>query len=405
MSPSTRPTHLRTGRHVTALIAFFFVCSFVASSCTDRSETIAGPSGPVTNASGTRQISSSGAILPNLPATPTFAASTVPANGDVNPYGVAFVPDGFDTGAGILKFGDILVSNFNNSSNVQGTGTTIVRISASGEQSLFFHGKRTLGLTTALGVLRAGFVIVGNVPSIDQKGTCTQGERGRELGVSPGSLLVLDATGDVVATLDGERLAGPWDLAVNDQGSTAQIFVSDVLSGTVTRLDLRMSSSEVHVVAETQIASGYVHRCDPAALVVGPTGLAWDSSSDVLYVASTGDNAIFAVARASTATSDHGKGEKVVDDQAHLHGPLGLARASNGDLISSQGDAVNPDPNQPSEIVEFTPRGEFVSQFSINSAPGSAFGLALMQRSSGFVFAAVDDGQNVLDVWKSERPR
>lgn len=219
MTPSTQPTHLRTGRDITTLIAFFFACSFLASSCTDRSETIAGPSGAVTDAAGTRQISSSGAILPNLSATPTFAASTVPTNGDVNPYGVAFVPDGFATGAGILQPGDILVSNFNNSSNVQGTGTTIVRISASGEQSLFFHGKRTLGLTTALGVLRAGFVIVGNVPSIDQQGTCTQGESGRELGVSPGSLLVLDATGDVVATLDGERLAGPWDLAVNDQGS------------------------------------------------------------------------------------------------------------------------------------------------------------------------------------------
>ena len=50
--------------------------------------------------------------IPYLPTTPrTF--STIPVNGDVNPYGVAFVPKGFATG-GLLAKGDILVSNFNN---------------------------------------------------------------------------------------------------------------------------------------------------------------------------------------------------------------------------------------------------------------------------------------------------
>ena len=59
-------------------------------------------------------------FLPNQ-----MIVSTVPANGDVNPYGVAFVPQGFQRGNGPLQPGDILVSNFNNSSNLQGTGTTL----------------------------------------------------------------------------------------------------------------------------------------------------------------------------------------------------------------------------------------------------------------------------------------
>src|SRR4029077_17870155 len=58
--------------------------------------------------------------------------STVPPNGDLNPYGVAFVPQGFQSGNGPLRPGDILVSNFNDSDNLQGTGTTIVRVSTSG---------------------------------------------------------------------------------------------------------------------------------------------------------------------------------------------------------------------------------------------------------------------------------
>jgi hypothetical protein len=62
----------------------------------------------------------------------TTLASTVPANGDVNPYGVAVIPHG----TGRLGRGNILVSNFNNKANVQGTGTTIVQITPHGHVSL-----------------------------------------------------------------------------------------------------------------------------------------------------------------------------------------------------------------------------------------------------------------------------
>ena len=91
-------------------------------------------------------------ILNNLTLFQTV--STVPANGDLNPYGVAFVPSGFPSG-GLLTPGDILVSNFNNSTNLQGTGTTIVDISPSGSQSLFFQDSSAPGLDTALGVLKS----------------------------------------------------------------------------------------------------------------------------------------------------------------------------------------------------------------------------------------------------------
>ena len=84
---------------------------------------------------------------------------------DVNPYGVAFVPSDFPQG-GLLHPGDVLVSNFNSSNNVQGTGTTIVRITPQGQQSVFFTSTEP-GLSTALGVLKGGFVIVGNVPTTD----------------------------------------------------------------------------------------------------------------------------------------------------------------------------------------------------------------------------------------------
>jgi uncharacterized protein (TIGR03118 family) len=338
-------------------------------------------------------------LVPNLPKGAEQTFSTVPTTGadkgDQNPYGVAFVPQGIASG-GILHPGDILVSNFNNSANEQGTGSTIMRFTPQGSTSVFFQGPTGLGLTGALGVLKSGFVLVGSLPT-DYNTTPPT--------VNAGSLMILDSNGKVVETFaDNQLLEGPWFLALNDEGSTAQVFVSNVLSGTVTRIDLRIPRGGNPVVESlTQIASGYAHRTDPNALVVGPAGLAFDAAHDVLYVASTGDNAIYAIKDAAVTHHDHGIGKLVVQDDAHLHGPLGLVLAPNGDLIVSNGDATNADPNQLNELDEFTTRGMFVGQFQLdNGSPGAAFGIAVSNVNGQLRFAAVDDNTNNLDVWTFE---
>ena len=337
-------------------------------------------------------------IVPNLPNGAFQTVTTVPAtNGDLNPYGVAFVPPGFPSG-GTLSPGDILVSNFNSSPNNQnGTGTTIVDISPNGSQSLFFQSPSTfdqIGLDTALGVLKSGFVIVGNVPA-------AYNPDGSIAKVGQGSLRILDKSGNVVTTLtDPSLLDGPWDLTINDQGRTAQVFVSNVLNGTVTRIDLTIPKGGNPIVTSmTEIASGYAHRIVQAELAFGPTGLAFDAKRDILYVASTADNEIFAISDAKDRTSDAGMGTVVYQDNAHLHGPLGLVLAPNGDLITANGDGVNPDPNHPSELVEFTPSGQFVGQFSIDPNPDGPFGLAVTNVGGVLRLAAVDDNTNSLDVW------
>jgi hypothetical protein len=330
------------------------------------------------------------------PPTPILSASAIPANGDSNPYGVAFVPEDFPTD-GLLTPGDVLVSNFNDAAGVQGTGSTIVRIPQNGSPpSVFFQGPTGLGLTTALGVLKRGFVLAGSVPTTD--GTCAT--------ITPGSLLIIDRHGNPVVTLtDNTLLDGPWDLTIHDGRDRAKVFVSNVLSGTVTRLDLEIShdGSSIVVESETQIASGYGTACNAAAVVVGPTGLAYDADRDLLYVASTDDNAIFAVRDAGRARNDKGRGRLVYQDQIHLHGPLALALAPNGHLITANGDAINPDASQSSEIVEFTKEGKFVGQFQVDPVPGSAFGLAVIASEDVILFAAVDDNTSILEEWSEER--
>jgi hypothetical protein len=73
--------------------------------------------------------------------------------------------------------------------------------------------------------------------------------------------------------------------------------------------------------------------------------------------------------------------------------------APNGDLITSNGDAVNPDPNHPSEIVELTKGGKFVGQFNVDPAPGGAFGIGISMVSGDPArLAVVDDNTNNLIV-------
>ncbi|WP_232439952.1 hypothetical protein [Burkholderia ubonensis] len=327
-----------------------------------------------------------GTILPPS----SVIASTVPTNGDLNPYGIAFVPPGVPAWS-TLKPGDVVVSNFNNSSNLQGTGTTIVKLSPDNSPTVFFQGQN-LGLTTALAVLRNGFVLVGNVPTTD----------GQHV-VPPGSLLVINPQGSLVTQLvSAALLDGPWDMTVIDRGQRVTTFVSNVLNGTVARIDLMFDNSGGVTMLQSSriIASGYTFRTDPSALVVGPTGLAYDANNDILYVASTGDNAVFAIQNAASTNGNAGAGRLIYFDKKHLHGPLALALAPNGHLVTANGDAVNPDPQQPSEIVEFTVDGQFVAQMQVDIVPGAAFGLAFglgSQRQPQF--AAVNDNTNSATVW------
>ena len=159
------------------------------------------------------------AVLPPLKTIATLG-STVPGNGDLNPYGVAQIK----RTTGKLRAGHILVSNFNNSGNFQGEGSTIVDVAPDGSGvSLFatlspatLHGSCPggIGLTTALVVLKEGWVIVGSLP------TSTQGT----VFTGSGCLIVLDSMGNAVETFYGSLIYGPWDMPAfeSDHGNAGQ---------------------------------------------------------------------------------------------------------------------------------------------------------------------------------------
>ena len=329
------------------------------------------------------------AILPILPPS----VSTVPDNGDSNPYGVAVVPRSlFDTS--VLQPGDILVSNFNgldkNMDAVQGTGTTIVHISQTGNQTLFFQGSG-LGFTGALGILSSGIVVAGSMPTTD----------GTAATAKPGSLLFLDPRGNLLTSMANNAINGPWGLTVNDfGGGLAQIFVSNVLSGTVMRFDVTYNGGGqvLNIFRTVQVASGYSHRPDPGAVVLGPSGLAYDARRDILYVANSADNAIYAVFGAGSSNSLQGTGTAIFNDATKLHGPVNMVLAPNGHLIVSNSDGGAGDTKQPSELVEITPGGQFIGEFSVDPSVGGSFGIAVTSISPGVVrLTYVDDNENTVN--------
>jgi len=329
----------------------------------------------------------------------TTLTSTVPANGDVNPYGVAVVP----VTAGTLVANSVLVSNFNNSANLQGTGTTIVQISPGGSLTVFAQIDATslpgpcpggVGLTTALVALRSGFVIVGSLPTTDGTAATAQA----------GCLIVLNSSGIPVTTFSGNGINGPWDMTALDMGTGAVLFVANVLNGTVAanggvvsqgsvlRITLSIPMGGMPTpVSFTTIASSFEERTDPAALVIGPTGLGLGADG-TLFVADTLQSRIAAIPNAVSRTSDAGDGTTVAEG-GPLKQPLGLAIAPNGNILTV--NASN------GLIAETTPGGmrvgaRFVDISHSRNGAGTLFGLAVAPSGQGIYF--VDDGNNTLNI-------
>jgi DNA-binding beta-propeller fold protein YncE len=209
---------------------------------------------------------------------------------------------------------------------------------------------------------------------------------------------VLDRNGNFLGTIGTHSVVyGPWGLAVDDTGSggsgVAHVFLSNVLNGVVSRFDITYTPTQISATALV-LAEGFNHRLDPAALVLGPSGLAYDAANDTLYVASSTDNAVYQIPTA-TKTNSTVTATLFFSDDTHLHGPLDMAFLPNGHLLNSDGSNVNP--NQPSELVEYTATGQFVGQMSVDPNNGGAFGLAVNNMGWGTIrLAAVDDNANSL---------
>ncbi len=335
-------------------------------------------------------------------------ASTVTDNGDLNPYAVVVAP----VSAGKIQKDDVLVDNFNNIANLQGTGTTIVDYNPTTRQtSLFARLPQKLkecpggvGLTTAMTMLKTGWVIVGSTPSTDGT-TATKGD---------GCLIVLDPNGQMVAAWSGPTINDPWgNMAVVDNGNSAVLFVSmagfgvqgpDVVDpatgypvvihkATVLRLELSIPDGKPPVlVSQTVVGDGFAQRADRDNFLFGPTGLAL-APDDTLYVTDGLDNQITAIPDAVKRTTSAGVG-RLVTENGLLAWPLALATADRGHLLvcnGKNGQLVEVDPATGKQIY-----AQWIDSDQAQSPPGNGdlFGIAMTPDGKGFYY--VEDDVNTL---------
>jgi hypothetical protein len=334
--------------------------------------------------------------------------STVTSNGNLNPYAVVVAP----VSAGKVRKDDVLVTNFNNASNLQGTGTTIIDYRPTTQKAMLFANLPQhlpqcpggVGLTTAMTMLKSGWVIVGSTPSSDGT-TKTKG---------PGCLLVLNPDGKPVTAWSGPNINDPWgNMAVIDNGTSATLFVSmagfdvpapevtDPRTGhpvivnkaTVLRIGLSIPAGKPPVITnETVVANGFGQRADKDAFLIGPTGLALGADR-TLYVSDALGNRIVAIPDATTRTTSAGTGRAVTADGL-LRRPLAMCMAPNGDLLVT--NAMN------GEVVEIDPKtgkqlhAQWIDADQAQSPPGNGdlFGIAMTPDGYGFYY--VEDDVNTL---------
>jgi hypothetical protein len=328
--------------------------------------------------------------------------STVPDNGDQNPYAIVVAP----VSAGVIQKDDVLITNFNNDGNLQGLGTTIVAFNPTTKKLTTFASlPRNLkecpggiGLTTAMTMLKSGWVIVGSAPSADGT-TATKG---------PGCLIVLDANGKVASIIANDAINMPWgNMATIDDGDSATIFVSNAGFGvgspdgdprvvneqTVLRIKFAIKNGDPPTVtSQSVVGSGFGAQPNKDVFLIGPTGLAL-AADGTLYVSDATGNRISAIWDATTRDHSAGVGRTVTKDGL-LQRPLAMAWAPNGHLLvvnAQNGQVVEVDPVSGDQI-----KARWIDPNKAQKPPGSGdlFGIAMTPAGDGFYF--VEDENNTL---------
>ncbi len=292
----------------------------------------------------------------------TIVGSTVdPVTGDLNPYGL----DIARSTRGLIHRGDLVVCNFNDAANVQGTGNSIVALNPKPGSSPvpIFHGGALLGCTE-------------NVLTSDDAIWATA-------FVAP-DVAVVSPAGMLVDRLSGPPFTAPFGIALatdRDAAGNAVFYESDASDGTVVRV-----LAGPHGVHGTVIATGFAVNHGVPGTELGPGGLQYKPYCDRLYVVDGANNTLVELRHVSSIP-DHGivvksNGTSFGGPFAHrgrlvysgspLNAPISSALFPNGNIvIGNTGDA-----NGTNNMVEITPHARLAFVRNVDTgAAGAIFGM------------------------------
>lgn len=302
-------------------------------------------------------------VLDQLHSSTTIGSTIDPTNGDQNPYGL----DIARITSGKLTAGDLVVSNFNDAANVQGTGTSIIALHPTpGSKprhiiaSSLLHGPTELTIDPEDNIFNAVFV-ARKVP-------------------------VYNSNGAFAAALNG-----PWDkpfgIAYANRGGILgqrAFYESNAgSSGTIVRIN--RASNGASFSFQT-IARGFPVNGGVPGTELGPSGLQYDNTRDRLYIVDGTNNAVYYFEHASTIPANaivvnpggmtfsgpFASRAHVLFSGAPVSGPISSALLFNGNLVVGN----TGDPTGVNNMVEISPAGKLLAVKNVdNGASGAIFGM------------------------------
>jgi hypothetical protein len=323
-----------------------------------------------------------GSILKQLTRQVVIGSTVDPSFGQLNPYGLTVAPS---TNGKIAK-GDLVVCNFNASSNVQGTGFTIVALhpAPGSSPTLIDADQTTLLGCNALALAPDDTIWAAAFAANDNP------------VISPSGALVRNFSGPPFNHPFGQTFANP-------RHGTPVFYESNAGDGTIVRITPSTMKAEV-------VATGFPVNGGMPGSILSPSGLQYDRATDTLYVVDGTNNSVTAIRDVSSmppsclVVKDRGRhfsgrcaGKvRLLVMGAPLNGPISSALLFNGNLVI--GNTLDPDGKN--LMVEINPAGKVLDVRNVDTGPaGSLFGMVATGTDAGNTKLYFnDDNDNNLQV-------
>ena len=285
--------------------------------------------------------------------------------GEQNPYGL----DVAKSTSGKLTAGDLVICDFNNSANVQGTGSTLLALHPvrGSKPTLLLKNPELLGCDAL---------------------AMTPGDEIWNSDFAANNNALVSGAGHLDIVLNGHPFAHPFGEAfapVDAPNGLAAFYVSNAGDGTLIRINIKKGPPSPVFTFDT-IVHGFAINGGPPGSILGPSGLQYDVKNDRLFVVDGQNNTVDVINHPSTVprsgifVSPDGKHfsgaagalAKNIFAGAPLNGPISSALLPNGNLVI--GNTL--DPNGKNIMVEITHTGVLLATRNVDTgAAGSLFGM------------------------------
>ncbi|HEX8827878.1 MAG TPA: hypothetical protein VF778_07180 [Xanthobacteraceae bacterium] len=318
-----------------------------------------------------------GSILKLLTKEVEIGSTIDPKFGQLNPYGLTVAP----ITSGDFKKGDLVVCNFNDKKNVQGTGFTIVALHPKpGSKPLLVSSNKTLVGCDAL-ALSSGDDIWASAFSAND---------------NP----IISSSGTLEGNIKGKPFDHPFGqiFAQPTSGSPA-FYETNAADGTVVRINLGTTFTF------DVIAKGFAVNHGVPGSILAPSGLAYNPKGDILYVVDGTNDTVVAfsdvtkIPNGGVIVEPGGKTFKgPFASHAHLlwagaplDGPISSALLFNGNLVV--GNTLNPTGHN--IMVELSPAGKVLDTHNVDKgAAGAIFGMVATGTSAADTKLYFNDDNN-----------